>query len=456
MPGRVHGTIRWRITALAAAVVTLVLTATAVALVTMQRAQLTASVDSTLQQRADDIVVLLETSDRQPSRLSEGYLDGFAQLVSVDGKVLAASQNVAGHTALPDGLDAGQSQTIRTVDHTPVDDDPFRLLSRRLDLPAGPAVLLVGASLDEIAEGTSVLATSLAVAIPVVVALLTLLVWWLAGRFLAPVESIRSEVAAIGGTDLDRRVPEPVRDDEVRRLARTMNGMLDRLEESLSRQQQFVADASHELRSPLTRIRTELEVDLASTDLADPRTTHHSVLEEIIDLQHLVDDLLQLARVDATVSGGRTERVDLDDLVFREARRLGAAGRVELDTTGVSAAEVMGDPEQLTRAVRNLVDNAQRHATERVELTLAEHDGVVRLTVSNDGPGIPPGQYERIFERFARLDDARSRKTGGTGLGLAITREIIERHGGTIIVESRGQAGAHFVVRMPSSPAHSP
>jgi signal transduction histidine kinase len=244
-------------------------------------------------------------------------------------------------------------------------------------------------------------------------------------------------------------VPEPAGDDEIARLAHTMNEMLGRLEDAIARQQRFVADASHELRSPLTRIRTELEVDLAGSDSADLRATHESMLEEVVSLQQLVDDLLHLARADAAAGRERTEPVDLDDLVLREARRVRATGRVEADISGVTAAEVVGDPKQLTRAIRNLVDNAERHAAGRMKLTLAEVDGATLLTVSDDGPGIPAGEHERVFERFGRLDEARTRGTGGTGLGLAITREIIERHGGTITVDSSDRNGARFIVRFP-------
>jgi signal transduction histidine kinase len=171
------------------------------------------------------------------------------------------------------------------------------------------------------------------------------------------------------------------------------------------------------------------------------------VLAEVVGLQRLVDDLLQLARADARVVSGRREPVDLDDLVLRDVRRLRASGRVRLDISGVSAAQVIGDPDQLARAIRNLVDNAERHADSRITLALAEVEGTAVLTVDNDGPEIPAGARERIFERFGRLDGARDRDSGGAGLGLAITREIVERHGGTIAVSD----GARFVVRLPAA-----
>jgi signal transduction histidine kinase len=228
-----------------------------------------------------------------------------------------------------------------------------------------------------------------------------------------------------------------------------MNEMLDRLEESSERQQRFVADASHELRSPLTRIRSAVEVDLAHPGASDLRATHASVLEDVRELQDLVDDLLQLARSDAAVDPDRTELVDLDDVVLRETDRLRARGGVTVDISGVSAAQVAGDPGQLGRAVRNLAENAARHAASRVAFTTAEHDGVAELTVSDDGPGIPEDQRERVFERFARLDPARRRGEGGTGLGLAITREIVTRHGGSIHVDPAHEPGCRFVLRIP-------
>jgi signal transduction histidine kinase len=374
-----------------------------------------------------------------------------SQVVGPDGSVVAAGASIAGAPPLVEPPPSGRREVLRTVDELN-NDGAFRVLSRRVDTAGGPIVVHVAGSLDDVRDSTRVLATSLAVAIPLLLVVLAVLIWWLVGRTLSPVEAMRTEVAEIGATGLHRRLPQPDGDDEIARLATTMNAMLDRVEHATQRQHRFVADASHELRSPLTRMRTELEVDIAHPDRADLEATHRSILEETTHLQRLVDDLLQLARADAlgtTADGGRREPVDLDDIVLRDARRLRADSRVQVDLTAVSAAQVPGDPDQLTRAVRNLIDNAARHASTTVTLALAEHDHTAILTVADDGPGIPPEEHERAFERFTRIDDARSASTGGTGLGLAITRDIIERHGGSIRIEAEHSPGTRFTVILP-------
>jgi signal transduction histidine kinase len=289
----------------------------------------------------------------------------------------------------------------------------------------------------------------LAVVVPILLIVLGALIWYLVGRTLRPIEAIRAEVADIGATDLHRRVPEPPGDDEVARLARTMNEMLDRVEAANERQQRFVADASHELRSPLTRMRSELEVDLAHPERADLMATHRSVLDETTHLQHLVDDLLHLARSDERVPVGGREPVDLDDIVLSEAQRVRTETAGKVDVTRVSAAQVRGDPQQLARAVRNLTDNAARHARSMITFTLAEREQTAVLTVADDGPGIPADQTERIFERFTRLNDARTSGSAGAGLGLAITRDVVQRHGGTVGVDAEYERGTRFRVTLP-------
>jgi signal transduction histidine kinase len=451
---RLVATVRFRITAFATLAALLVLIAAGVALVVTQRRLLTENLDEGIAQRAGQIATLVEEGTVPETLTGLDDDDTVAQVVTEDRReVVAASPNVTGRPPVADPPPASRSQTIRTVHEIPVDEAPFRLVSRRVEgaRTGGSTMVYVAGSLDDIEESIAVLATSLLVAVPAVAILLALLVWWLVGRTLRPVEAIRAEVAEIGGGELHRRVPVPSGDDEIARLAHTMNDMLGRVDHAARRQQSFVADASHELRSPLTRIRSALEVDLAHPAGADPADTHRSVLEETVGLQRLVGDLLHLARTDAG-SGGSPRRngpVDLDDLVVRQARRLRADGRVAVDISGVTAAQVRGDGDQLSRALGNVTDNAARHAAGTVSFTLAERDGAAVLAVSDDGPGIPAQHHERIFERFTRLDDARSVATGGAGLGLAIAREIVERHHGSIAVDPDHHPGARFVITLP-------
>jgi signal transduction histidine kinase len=307
----------------------------------------------------------------------------------------------------------------------------------------------VGTTYDVVSESAATLVTSLAWIIPVLVVALGALVWWLVGSTLQPVENMRLELAEIGATDLERRVPRPGTDDEIDRLAETMNEMLARLESAIERQQRFVADASHELRSPLTRIRSELEVDLAdSTDL-EHKGVLEGLLDEVVGMQHMVGDLLFLARSDAGHGPGLSRRLDLDDLVLKEARRIQSHERVAVDLSAVSGAHVVGDAGQLTRAIRNILDNAERHAVDRVTLSLEESGDMAILVVADDGPGIPEVESDRVFERFTRVDEARSAAAGGSGLGLAISREIVERHQGTVSLLPPDGSGARFEVRIP-------
>ena len=336
---------------------------------------------------------------------------------------------------------------FETVDSVAHEDGAFRLRVGE----AGDVGVIVGAPTDDIDESIDTLRRSLLVVIPFVVGALAALLWWLVGRTLRPVEAIRAEVAEIGGRDLDRRVPVPPGDDEVARLARTMNDMLERVDGAAQRQRRFVADASHELRSPLTRIRTELEVDLAHPADAELLATHASVLDETIGLQRLADDLLIVAALDEVSARLlRHEAVDLDDIVLRvgppAARRRARAGRHQRRSAPAASS---GTPTCSPGSSGTSPTTPSATRRRSVVLTLAEHDEQVVLTVEDDGPGVPPADRERIFERFARVDSARSTDAGGTGLGLAIARDIAEAHRGNLVLDPTS-AGARFVLTLPA------
>ncbi len=445
------GSLRFRLTAIATAVVAIVLATTAVALVTTQERQLTENLDASLEQRADTLAAQFD--DELPDApLNTNDEDRAVQLVAVDGSILAASSNLVGESALTGLVSPNTIEMVATRDDLPLEDDTYRVLSRRIDTPAGSATLHVAENSDDLNEAITRLIATLAVALPLVVALLAALTWWLTGRTLAPVDAIRSEVDAISAANSHHRVPVPGHHDEISRLATTMNRMLDRLDDAADRQRRFVADAAHELRTPLTRIRTDVEVDLAQPDSADPNATNTEVRDEVVGLQHLIDDLLHLARADAGHSVAKRRPIDLDDIVLAEIRSQRALTNTNIDASGVSAAHLDGNPDHLSRAFRNLLSNALRHAEDLVTVTLSERSDTIELAVTDDGPGVPAGHHDRIFERFARVDDARTRTDGGTGLGLAITKDIVEEHGGTVRYDAQSTTGARFVVTLPKMP----
>ncbi|MEU1282506.1 HAMP domain-containing sensor histidine kinase [Streptomyces sp. NPDC005805] len=301
-----------------------------------------------------------------------------------------------------------------------------------------------GAPLTTEQDAVNTVLKAMLIGLPVLLVVVAGVTWLVTRRALRPVEGIRSEMAAITASeDLSRRVPEPDSRDEVARLARTTNETLAALEASVERQRRFVADASHELRSPIASLRTQLEVGAAHPELLDVP----GAVEDTVRLQQLAADLLLLARLDAGERPGRG-RVDLGELLREETA--GRPGdRVPVAVTASAGAEVAGSRSQLRRVVGNLLDNAQRHATASVRASVRAERGWVVLAVGDDGEGVPPEERERIFERFVRLDDARSRDEGGAGLGLAIARDVARRHGGTLTVSRAPEGGALFELRLP-------
>lgn len=289
--------------------------------------------------------------------------------------------------------------------------------------------------------------TALWVALPLLVAVAALVTWWLAGRALRPVRAITERTETISGGTLHERVPVPASGDEIERLAATINGMLDRLEADDRRRKRFVSDASHELRSPVAVLRSEAEVALGSPDSTDVRALAGGMLDESVRMSTIIDDLLALARHDEGMPPPAGV-IDLDDIVLAEVER---TRRVPIDASAVSAGRVFGRADEFARAVSHLLDNAARHATSRATVALTTANGRVRLAVDDDGAGVPPDDRETIFERFARLDAARSRDRGGAGLGLAVVAGVVQRSGGSVHVEDSTLGGARFVVDLPAA-----
>ncbi len=441
-------TVRVRTTVAATVVVGLALLVGGWLLVVTLESSLEDRVEVAARAWVRDLAALAATG-QLPALVPPHGEDDVGQVVAADGTVLASTRNVAGRppvTRVPAG------PTPRVVDVRDVPDgdelEDYRVWTLSAETAGGPVVAYAAVPTETVTETVAPVRHALLLGLPLALLLVAGGTWVSVGRALGPVEQLRAEVAGLSEADLSRRVPVPHGRDEIALLARTMNAMLDRLERAAARQRAFVADASHELQSPLAAFRTELEVALAQPERADWPQVARDLLRRGHELEALARDLLFLAGAEqVTARAGATGPVDLDDVVLDEVSRVRAVSPVPVDASGVSAAPVRGSREQLARLVRNLLENAVRHAAGAVSVRLAtSDDGWARLEVVDDGPGVQPGDRDRVFDRFVRLDSSRSR--GGTGLGLAIVASIASAHGGSVAVAGDGP-GATFVVRLP-------
>jgi signal transduction histidine kinase len=371
--------------------------------------------------------------------------DEFVQVLDSQGRVVDSSPNLEGKEAVL-RLAPGDSERLEGLSF---EDDQFLVVATSADTPDGPVTVMVGRTLESVTESSQVVVNLLATGFPLLLAVVAATSWRVVGRALAPVDAIRDEVDAISTAELHRRVPDPPGRDEIARLAATMNEMLARLEEGHDRQRRFVSDASHELRSPVASIRQHAEVALTHPKQLSVEELAEVVLEEDVRLQRLVEDLLLLTRMDEGTVHLRRAPVDLDDILLEEAQRLRGTTGLRIRTGGVSAGRVSGDSGQLEKLVRNVTENAARHARSTVELSLTEADGEVLLRVDDDGKGIPPRERERVFKRFVRLDEARARDAGGSGLGLAIVAEIAAAHGGSVAALEGSLGGLRIEAHLP-------
>lgn len=446
----VHRSLRARLTAAATLIIAIGMSAAAVLLVVRLQTGLQSNLDTTLTQQVQSVA-----ADARHGRLSRPLTTGaetaaLVQVAGADGQVVSSSANIDGESRLFTVAGGHGDPAFSLNAGVPLGQDgtTYRVASLVVLSPTGALTVYVGMPTTGITASVAELTQTLAFGVPFVVLLLAAVGWLLVGRALRPVEAMRLQAAAIPGTDLHRRLAAPPGDDELNRLAITFNDLLSRIETSAGRQRRFVADAAHELRSPLAVLRTELEVSVRHPSDQSYTSAAPQLLADVERLSRLVDDLLQLARLDASAPVKHLS-VDLDDLLLDQVQRHRGRGP-RIDTTGVTAARVVGDPQALARVVQNLLDNAVRHAGHCVSITLGTTDELVHLVVADDGSGVPTAERGRIFDRFTRLDDARSRDAGGSGLGLAIVTEILAIHGGHVQVQDN-EPGARFTVTLPAS-----
>ena len=440
MPKRHKFSIRARLTFIFVLAVAAILSVTGVSLVHLVHHSLVSDADNEIQGqmiRTQEIFANAKSVDNYRVILAM-HGDVVIQVTNLAGtKVWAASSAISKAPVLArTGADTptGARLALKMVGTTRDKATLSRISSGEIGTIAtrrGPGLIfgfLYGEGID---HSVDVLMASLVVSFPLLLLITGGLIWIGMGLALAPVESIRRRVDTIAATDLSQRVPPTGGKDEIARMARTVNAMLDRLEASSQFEQEFVSNASHELRSPLTTLLATTERAAMDPDRADWNEVGEVVIREGRRLETLIDDLAWLARHDEHRAEIQSVDVDLDDLLFEEGHRVRLLSELSVDTTMVRPTRVTGDPAMLKRMIRNVVDNAARYATEELRFDSHYEGAEAVVTVADDGEGIDVGQSDRFFERFVRSDPARARHSGGTGLGLAIVAEIVERHGGS-------------------------
>lgn len=446
--------IRARVTVLAALVVAATLIVSGIALSLLLRQSLITSLDATQLSRAKTVAAQAAAGDVPGVISSTANQSSLVQIVDSAGAVVGATANIEGEQSVVARPPSGRQQTAFTLANSPLDNGgEFRVQALPVTLKSGPGWVYVAGSLQQVDAATGNLLTLFSIGLPLVLLIVGFTVWRAVALALRPVDRITQRASAIGAVDLAQRVPVPQSRDEIARLATTMNEMLTRLEAAATRQNQFIGDASHELRSPLAALRIQVDVALAHPNPAEAGRVLTAVGDQVSRMIELTEDLLFLAK---DMEGGLSSPpapVDVDELVLAEAKRLRASCALTISVGSFHAARVFGSERDLTRVLRNLTDNARAHARSEVLLSLSVRDGFAEVVVADDGVGIPAADRERLFERFARLDAARAHSStgGGFGLGLAIAAQIVSAHGGTLIVQDRqdGDSGAAFVVRLP-------
>ncbi len=448
---RLFAPVRRRATIAATVVVLLALALGSVLLLAAYRGQLEDALDNTLSQQVADRVALLDEGSSPQSLTSTLQDESFVWIGTPSGEVQATGGSLEVlENPVPVNVGGVGDATLRFNENhhgsTESEVETVRIASGATVEQS--LVVVAGAETETIGQSVSRLANLFVIAVPILSGLVGALVWLLAGRILEPVEAIRFQASAISGTTLDERVPVPETKDEIHDLAVTMNEMLGRLQGHDRSMRQFSSDASHELKSPVANIRTL--VDTAAVN--DPSWTpvRQQLVGETNRLSGLVDNLLYLSTHNEEAStsdaGTFTEDVQLDELLFAEAELVAATGRVAIDLHNVNPVQVRGSSRDLQRLVRNLVDNAARHAENKVRFSTLETSTSIDLAIDDDGPGVAASDRDRIFDRFTRLDEARARDTGGSGLGLAIVSQIASDHHATVSVDDSTLGGASFRV----------
>ncbi|MBI2704133.1 MAG: HAMP domain-containing histidine kinase [Actinobacteria bacterium] len=430
-----------RITAGALVVVVAMLSGAGLLVIGVVQAEMTNQIDAGLRADAEFTQRMISTGSGLP--MGQGPTNLYVQFVAPDGRVGAAGTAAQGLPPLAaPATSPGQQIVASSVDRV----GAVRVLSE--PVASNPkATLVLASSAQNVIDVHDTLLRLLVELVAAGSVVLSALIWLVVGRALRPVDAMRRRVDGLGDRDLSTRLEPPRTGDELDRLAGTLNELLGRLELAVAREHRFVADASHELRTPITAVRSLLE-----TEASDPSLvvlTRADALARLNELQDLVEELLALARVDVAEPPPDLP-VDLDELVLGHAHQLQRSTHLRIDTSRVSGGQVAGRDTDLGRLVENLASNASRYARSSVAFTVHQFGDTVDLVVDDDGPGIPHADRDCVFERFHTLDPARNNTEGGAGLGLSIAAAIVASHLGTIRVGDAPGGGARFEVRLPA------
>jgi signal transduction histidine kinase len=440
-----HLSLRGRLTLVVSALLTAAVITGAVLTVYVVRRSLTSALDTSAYKTGRDIAAV-----QSPPQVIVANNSGVVaiQIVDANNAVLShspgsdAAISIVSKSQLAD-LRRGHPVSIRQAGSSA---DHIRVLG----VASGSRTVLVASDAERIEQSTRIVEDAALVGCPLAIIAMALLTYFIVGRTLRPVASLRHGAEDITAAGLsDQRLPVGDAQDEIQRLAVTLNAMLDRIDAATSRQRTFVGDAAHELKSPLASLRVQLEVALRLGQTTDWQEVVSDVFVDVDRLDSLVADLLMLARIDESGGALRTrEQVELATLVEDVVATYDSA-RVPVTYEPQTTVIVDGDVDGLRRVVVNLVDNAQRFAHEGITVTLTADGPVAELTVSDDGPGIPDAERERVFDRFYRTESSRSRESGGTGLGLPIVRDLVRAHGGTVKLVDN-DPGLRAVVHLPA------
>ena len=396
-------------------------------------------------------VLVLATASVLIVVLVERDLENNAR-VALEGALETASHAASGEGS-PEGEGNEHSESSGHIEGSEA-TEPSRLSSAVPDSESTNDARLqqiADASIAETRAGVDAASRALWIIVPAVGAILALAIWAAVGQVLRPVRAISGRVAAISGSTLDERVPEPDSEDEIAELAALMNEMLNRLQAASNRQRAFTADASHELRAPLSTLLAAVEVAEVSSDPQKLQELSVKIGGEARRMQDLIADLLDLARLDDQRREELLHTVDLRAVCEQAIERVNGQG-VAVTLAGTAESPIVGIESQIERAVFNLVDNAVAHADQQVLVTLVESATSAAVVVEDDGPGIPPEDRVRVLDRFVTLDESRQRRTGSSGLGLSLSHAIAERHQGSIdVTDSEQLGGARVTIELPLS-----